>query len=312
MDQNPVYGLETRPDAACGGVVTLGNFDGVHRGHQRIVQTARQVARAAGLPAVAVTFEPPPERILHPEHDPQRLVPANVKLRRLREAGADHVLTVRTDRVLLEMSPKEFVEQVLVADLRPRHVVEGQNFYFGLARSGNVQTLRRAGDVHAFDVHTVEPLCVELPDGTQRVSSTLIRRLITAGRVEDAATCLGRPFALFGRVVAGSGRGRLLEFPTANLDCGDQAWPGDGVYAGRARAGERWFPAAVSVGAKPTLGPAPRTIEAHLIDADGDYYEREMEVELIRRLRPQQRFENEQRLRAQIAEDVDRVRQLRG
>lgn len=214
--------------------------------------------------------------------------------------------------MLLGLSPEEFIEQVIVKTFDPRHIVEGRNFFFGLARSGNVSTLQRSGERNGFSVEVVEPQRLDLPEGSVRVSSTLIRRLVGEGRIEDAARCLGRGFALFGDVVTGQGRGRVLEFPTANLDCGDQIVPADGVYAGRACVTGTEFPAAVSIGEKPTLGPEERTIEVNLIGAEGSFYGRRIAVRLVKRLRDQEKFENIEALKAQIAKDVEHVRELCG
>ena len=225
-------------------------------------------------------------------------------------SGAGFVAAARVDRALLSLAPEEFIEQVIVKVFAPRHVVEGRNFFFGLARSGNVRTLQDAGDSNGFAVEVIEPEQLDLPEGLVRVSSTLIRRLIGEGRVEDAARCLGRAFTLFGDVVSGQGCGRALKFPTANIDCGDQITPADGVYAGKAVARGEEYPAAVSIGVKPTLGVHERTIEAHLVGAEGSLYGRRIAVRLLKRLRDQERFDSVEALKAQIAKDVQHVRQL--
>jgi riboflavin kinase/FMN adenylyltransferase len=211
------------------------------------------------------------------------------------------------------MSPDEFVEKVIARCVGPLHVVEGRNFFFGLGRSGNVDTLRRLGKDKGFAVHVVEPVVLEHMGGPHRVSSTMVRQLVREGNVEAAATCLARPFTLSGRVIPGQGHGRLLEFPTANLDPGRQVLPADGVYAGRARVGDEQFVTAISIGNKPTLGPAAESVvEAFLIDADGDYYGREMSLAFAARLRGQERFEDIEALKGQIAKDVARVRDICG
>jgi len=303
------------PASARGGVLTIGNFDGVHVGHQRIVAAARRRADEAGVAAVAMTFEPPPVAVLRPDQAPRRIVPADVKCRLLRDAGADWVVVATAEPRLLRLEPGDFIDEVIVGRFAPRALVEGPDFSFGRRRRGNVTMLAEAGAAAGFEVHVAEPVSVELPGGARPVSSTLIRELVRDGRVEEAARCLGRDFALHGRVVGGQRVGRALEFPTANLDAGDQVIPGDGVYAGRAEVAGQRFVAAVSIGTKPTLHDAPgapRVIEAFLLDAAGDYYDETMVLTFVRRVRGQERFESVEVLKAKIAEDVARVRNICG
>jgi len=315
MDENCIMGLEALPEAVRSCVLTIGNFDGVHVGHQRILARARSLAEAAGATAVAMTFEPPPDLVLRPADPPQRILPAEQKLRLLRAAGAEAVVVARADDALLSMRPAEFIEHVIVRRFAPRHVVEGPNFRFGRRRSGTVETLRQAGPSWGFEVHVAEPVVVDLGGSAETVSSTLVRGLVMAGRVADAATCLGRPFALYGRIVSGLHFGRILEFPTANLSSGEQVCPGDGVYAGRAAIGATTYPAAVSIGTKPTLtdgSEAHRCIEAFLLNAEGDFYDEDMALSFVCRLRDQERFDGIEALRAQIDKDVARVREICG
>ncbi len=315
-----VKGLESLPPEARGGVVTIGNFDGVHIGHQRILLQSRTLAVGAGRGGVsaghapsavtAITFEPLPEAVLHPEAAvPPLVYPVRHNCQRLLDGGADVVVVVHTTGELLALSPREFVE-LMVRHAQPQHVVEGADFFFGRGRTGDVATLGRMGAEMGFSVAVVDPVVLNLPEGQRRVSSTLIRQMLAEGRVEDANYCLGREFALYGLVVAGEGRGRSLDFPTANLRLFGQVVPGDGVYAGKADIEGRTFLAAVSIGNKPTFPNAPRTIEAFLIDAHGDFYNRPMSVSLLHRLREQRKFENIDSLRNQIARNVENVRKL--
>jgi riboflavin kinase/FMN adenylyltransferase len=296
-------------------VLTIGNFDGVHLGHRRIVELARTLAgeRGGGRAVVAMTFEPPPDLVLRPENPTQRVVPPAVKGRLLLEAGCDYVVTAKADRALLGLEPAEFIRQVIVGRFAPRHIVEGPNFFFGRRRAGDIETLRSAGAAAGFEVYVAEPVRLELGAalGHEVVSSTLIRRLVAAGRVQDAARCLGRAFALYGPVVAGAGVGRKLGFPTANIAAGEQVCPGDGVYAGWAEIEGRRYAAAVSVGTRPTFGEdVSRTIEAFLLDASGDLYDRDMVLGFVRRLRDQRRFDGPEALTAQMAKDVEEVRRI--
>lgn len=311
-EQRVVHGLEAVGRPLRGGVLTIGNFDGVHRGHRAILQTARSLADAEGRPVTALTFEPPPDLVARPSDEPRRLTPAAQKCALLLEAGADCVVVAATTRELLAMTPRAFIAEVVVGRFAARHVVEGRNFFFGHARQGTVETLRQASAANGYVCHVVAPVMAELPAGPTRVSSTLIRRLVAGGEVADAARCLGRDFVLYGTVVAGRGHGRVLEFPTANLEPGEQVVPADGVYAGRAEVGGTNFAAAISVGRKPTFGPGERTIEAYLVGAAGDYYGRAMALSFAARLRDQRTFADADSLRGQIAKDVVRVREICG
>ena len=308
-----IQGWEHLPAGAWSCVLTIGNFDGVHLGHQLILRTARAIADSERLPCVAMTFEPPPDRILRPRDVPQRITPPGVKCELLRQAGADSAVLVETTAKFLAAPPERFVEEVVVGRVAARHVVEGENFFFGRGRAGGIQTLRQAGQERGFTVHSVPPVLLDIAGREERVSSSLVRRLVLAGRVEDATRCLGRAFTLYGCVVPGEGHGRLIEFPTANLEPDEQIVPADGVYAGLAEVDEARFPAAISIGNKPTLGPGRgRFIEAFLIGASGDYYNRRMALRFVARLRGQERFTGLKALREQIAEDVKRVREIVG
>jgi riboflavin kinase/FMN adenylyltransferase len=299
------------PSSARGCALSVGNFDGVHAGHRRMLELARSLAGAAGAAVVVMTFDPLPEHVLRPDDVPPLLTPPQQRFRLLREAGADVVAVWRPDEELLAMSPEQFVERA-VRPWRPRWMVEGPDFRFGRGRSGDADALRELGARRGFDVCIAEPATVDLDGAEQRISSTLVRRLVSAGRVEDAARCLDRPFTLHGTVIAGAGQGRILEFPTANLETGGLVTPADGVYAGRAELGGRAYAAAVSVGSKPTLGPAERTVEAFLLDAEGPFYDEDMALSFLRRLRDQRRFGGAEELKAQIAKDVERVRDISG
>jgi riboflavin kinase/FMN adenylyltransferase len=310
MQERSLKGLDSLPEAVRGCVLTIGNFDGVHVGHQRILRRARDVATAENLPVVALTFDPPPEVALGLVTAPQTLTPAEVKCRLLLEAGADWVVTASADRAMLELTADDFVRGLLLPLFAPRHIVEGQDFLYGRQRGGNVSTLIAEGIEAGFVVHVVDPVMLRVGGDDVRVSSTFIRRLLLEGRVEDARHCLGRPFAMRGEIVKGDGRGRALEFPTANLNASGLICPGDGVYAGAARIEPREYPAAISIGSKPTFAGAERTVEAFLLDASGDLYSRAMELSFLSRLRSQERFPSAEALKAQIARDVERVREL--
>ena len=311
LDPRCLDGLHQVTPRQRDGVLTIGNFDGVHLGHQRILATARSLADRDGLAVVAMTFEPLPEAVLQGNPPPLRLVPHEVRCRLLLRYGADYVLTLGADTGLLGMPPRQFAQELVLERLAPREMVEGHDFMYGRGRAGNINTLRAFGAEAGFEVHVVEPVSIELADGKRRISSTLIRQLVLKGDVAQARLCLGRPFALYGDVIPGQGHGRVLEFPTVNIDPREQIVPLDGVYAGRARVAERRFRAAVSIGHKLTLGPTPqRYVEAFLLDAAGDFYSQPLELELVARLRDQQRFDGIEALKRQIAADVEQVRSI--
>jgi len=311
-DASIIHGLPNVPQRLTGCALTIGNFDGVHLGHQRILNVARERARASGTALVAMTFEPPPDLVLRPQDPPKRLTPVDRKCRLLLDGGAGAVVIVEPTADLLSLTPEDFVQDVIIQQLAPWYVVEGPNFFFGRGRSGTIETLRTFGRRHCFEVDEVDALDVGLAEGRRRVCSTLIRSLIAAGRVADAAHCLGRPYTLFGTVIAGEGRGRVLAFPTANLPVGEQVTPADGVYAGWAEIGDERFVTAISIGAKPTFHEdTPTAIEAFCLDADqARFYDQPMALRFLSRLRAQESFDGLESLQAQIEEDVRRVRQL--
>lgn len=312
MDSRCIYGLENVPDQVKGCVLTIGNFDGVHLGHQLILSTARKLADTENAPVVAMTFDPPPDLVLRPDDLPQRILPLAQRTERLICRGADYVVIAKADMQLLGMSPQAFENEIILETFAPRHMVEGDNFFYGSRRGGNVETLRQAGKTNGFDLHVVESVFEEIEGEALRVSSTLIRGLLLAGKVEAAAVCLGKEFALYGKIVHGHGRGRSLDFPTANLDAGEQILPADGVYAGWAQIGEHEWPAAISVGSQPTFKDGVRAVEAYILGPGGDYYDQEMVLRFASRVRALKQFEGSDQLKAQIAKDVKRVRELCG
>ena len=290
--------------------MTLGNFDGVHLGHQCILASAGALADAEGMPVVAMTFDPPPDLVLRPDDQPQRITLAARKAALLCDCGADYVVTARTDMALLALSPEKFVREILVGHFAPRHIVEGNNFFYGRRRAGDVRNLRNSGVECGFTVHLAESVVADFGDGPLQISSTLIRGMLLRGRIEPAARALGRRFEICGTVVEGMQRGREMNYPTANIDPGQQIIPGDGVYAGVAIVDESEYPAAISIGDQPTFGDAGRTIEAFLLDVDGCFYGKVMTLGFEARLRDQARFESPAELADQMRKDVERVREI--
>jgi riboflavin kinase/FMN adenylyltransferase len=288
-------------------VLTLGNFDGVHLGHQAIVRRAVDEARAVGGQVVTLTFHPHPVAVLAPDKAPPLLQPLHDRLALLRDLGADVVVIQRFTPAFAALDPEEFVRDYLGAHLELLHVVVGHNVSFGRARAGTVETLRTLGARHGFAVDAVGPVTV----GEAQVSSTALRRLVAAGDVRRARALLGRPFTLRGRVVLGEQRGRTLGFPTANLHQRPGVLlPADGVYAVRAKLDGWARPAVLNVGVRPTFGMLRRTVEVYVLDFDGDLYGRWLSLELVERLRGEQRFPGPDALREAIAADVTRAREV--
>jgi riboflavin kinase/FMN adenylyltransferase len=291
-------------------VVVIGNFDGVHLGHQHVLARAQEVAAERSLTVVAVTFDPHPMAVLRPEHAPVQLTTIEARAELLTAAGADHVLAVPFDRDMAGWSPEHFIQRVLVDTLHAAAVVVGANFRFGSRASGDVATLRAAGETSGFEV-----VGLALDGGPMVWSSTYVRQCLAAGDVAGAAEALGRPYAVRGTVVRGDERGRELGFPTANVPTdGLTAAPADGVYAGwlrRLDTGEV-YPAAISVGTNPTFdGVRYRRVESYVLDrVDLELYGVEVEVSFVERLRGMVAFESVDKLVAQMNDDVDRAREI--
>ena len=285
-----------------GSAIALGNFDGVHLGHQALLTEARRNGRPTVL-----TFDPHPAKVLQPDMGPKLIEPL---ARRLERFAAMGVVATVVQPFTLEYArtPATEFERMLLEVARPAHVVVGHDFTYGTRRSGSIETLRAASERHGIALHVVPPVTV---DGLV-VSSTKVREYLLAGRVAQAARLLGRPFDLDGQVVEGQRRGRTLGFPTANLALQGELSPATGIYATRVRllGEERAFAGAASLGFNPTFGDTGCTLEIHLLDFEGDLYGKTLRVEFLERLRPEMRFDSLEALQAQIGRDVERVRQL--
>lgn len=293
-------------------VVVIGNFDGVHLGHQHVIGRAREVAEEAGVRLVAVTFDPHPMAVLRPEHAPLTLTSIEARCALLAEAGADDVLVIPFSREIAAWTPAEFISRVVVEALHAQTVVVGANFRFGNRAAGDVATLTAAGVADDF---TVEGIALD--GGPQVWSSTYVRTCLLAGDVEGAAEALGRPYSVMGTVVKGEQRGRDLGFPTANVPTQGIAAPADGVYAGwlhLLEAGAEPFPAAISVGTNPTFqGVRDRRVEAYVLDrTDLDLYGAPVEISFVARIRGMVTFEGIDALVETMKGDVDQTRKLLG
>jgi len=292
--------------------VAVGVFDGVHLGHQRILERAVAIAREQRVRCVVLSFDPHPDLVLSPRFEAMPpLTPLPEKRERLLALGASELEILPFTRELAALAPEEFVDRALVARHHPVALVVGENFALGRGRAGNVQRLREIGAARGFEVVPVPLLELE----GAPVSSTRIRGLLAAGRVAEAARLLGRRYGLTGTVVRGDAIGRTLGYPTANLRLHEErVVPGDGIYAVWARsAGEReWRAAAMSVGIRPTFGGQVRTLEVHVIGWSGDLLGASMEVEFAEWLRPERRFETREALIAAMDDDVAETRRRLG
>jgi len=294
-----------KPSLYRGGYVSIGNFDGVHRGHRKITERVRGLADADGVPAVIMTFDPHPLALLRPGHVPPSLTTLEHKAALLELAGATCVVAYPTDRKLLQLTPEEFFDAVIVAELQAKGIVEGPNFCFGKDRKGDIGTLQDLCRLRGVALHVAEPV-----GGEAMVSSSAIRSLIDEGRLAEAVELLGHPYRLRGEVVGGARRGQTIGFPTANLARIETLLPRDGVYGGIARIDGRSFAAAINIGPNPTFDESQRKVEVHLIDFTGDLYGCWLDVDLLQRLRETRKFESRDELVRQISLDVAAARGL--
>jgi len=293
-----------------GAVVPLGNFDGVHRGHQVLIGQAADFATALEAPVVALTFEPHPRTFFVKDTAPFRLTSPAAKTRLLARYGVQAVLAQRFDPDFAAVAAEDFVDGILVAGLRARHVVCGYDFTFGARRSGNVDLLQRMGADRGFAVTVVPPVMRE----GEIYSSTRIREALRAGMVREAADLLGHPWEIEGVVEEGDKRGRTIGFPTANVRLGEYLRPRFGVYAVRAAVEENgewvWHDAVANLGRRPTFGKLQENFEVHVLGFDGDLYGRTMRVALVDFIRPEMKFAGLEALKSQIAADRETAREI--
>lgn len=298
--------LNNLPDRLRRGAVAIGNFDGVHRGHARIVQRLLALAQRLPGPAIVFTFDPQPAAILRPEAVPPPLTWLDRKVELLAQLGVEAVIAYPTDRALLQLGAREFFDQIIRQRLDAHALVEGPNFFFGHDRAGNIETLgdfcREAG----ITLEVSPPLEV----GGQIVSSSRIRRLVAEGAVGEARQLLTQPYRIRGRVVHGAGRGASLGFPTANLQEVSTLLPGEGIYAGRAWVDGQAWPAAISLGPNPTFDEGRLKVEVHVLDFQGDLYERSVEVDFLDRLRDIVRYTAVEDLLQQMHQDLEATRNV--
>jgi riboflavin kinase / FMN adenylyltransferase len=290
-------------------VVTIGAFDGVHRGHQTLLRRAVDAARAREVRSAAVTFDPHPMAVVRPGTEPPSLQTLEDRVASLYEAGVDLVLVLEFTREVATLEPEVFLERVLVDRLEAVKVVVGTNFRFGHRAAGDVVSLAEGGERHGYATEAVTLLELE----GEPISSTSIRQRLAAGDVAWSARALGRPHAVVGEVVAGDGRGRTIGVPTANIEPDPGlVVPANGVYAGHASDGERRWPCVTNVGTRPTFDGTSVTVETHLLDADLDLYGRRLRVGFEHRLRGERKFSGPDELVTQIRRDLDEARDRLG
>jgi len=305
-----VFGSAACTPPLAEAAVAVGNFDGVHLGHAEIARRLVAAARARGVPAVALTFDPHPATLVRPDAAPRPLTTPARRADLLLALGLDAVLVQPADAVLVGLSAEAFYGEILRRRLGAVAIVEGQDFRFGAGRRGDVALLARLAAADGVTVEVVEPVA---RDGGP-VSSSRLRALLAAGDVAAAASLATAPYRLSGTVIAGARRGAGLGFPTANLGGLATLLPAEGVYAARATvagdvaaAGRRWYPAAVNVGPAPTFGVTAAVVEVHLIGFAGDLYGTTLDVDFLARLRDTQRFASVEELKSQLAADVERA-----
>jgi riboflavin kinase/FMN adenylyltransferase len=286
-----------------GGAVAIGNFDGVHKGHARIVEQLRAEAQRVHGPAVIFTFDPHPVRLLRPQQAPPPLTWTDRKGELLARLGVDAMLAYPTDEALLALSPEAFFQKVVHEGLAAKALVEGTNFYFGHRRAGNVARLAELATAAAITLEVVPPLELE----GEVVSSSRIRELLAHGDVATASTLLTAPYRLRGLVVHGAGRGARLGFGTANLEGVDTMIPAVGVYAGACELDDKAWPAAIHIGPNPTFGENARKIEVHLVGWSEPLYGKTLEVDILQRLREVTKFATIEALLAQLHADVQQA-----
>jgi riboflavin kinase/FMN adenylyltransferase len=304
-----IRGLHNLRERHRGCVATIGNYDGVHLGHQHMLAAVRARADALGVPAAVITFEPTPREFFEGPTAPSRLTRLREKLQALELYGVDRVLVLRFDRRMQGMAATEFVDRLLVEGLGVRHVVVGHDFHFARRREGTIATLRDAGARHGFTVQEVDQFLLQ----GERVSSSLLREALNWGDLDRAGRLLGRPYRMAGRVRRGQQLGRTLGYPTANLALHRKVVPLWGIFAVRVHgAGLVDHPAVVSLGTRPTINGTDPLLEVHVFDFDGDLYGRYLNVDFVQRLRDEQKFDSLDALVAQMHRDAAAARTILG
>ena len=304
---NDIYELEEPFEKA---VVTIGNFDGVHKGHQAILHQVIEKAEAIGGTSVAVTFEPHPIRVLKKNGQPPLITLFEQKTELISQTGIDVLICIRFDETFAAITARQFVEDILVRRIGTRAIIIGEDYAFGRNREGNVEFLREYGKTLGFDVIVAQWISDTFHAG-ERISSTRVREVVTAGNVEEAWHLLGRYYQVRGRVVSGRNRGgKLLGFPTANIHLTDELCPKTGVYAVTVTCKDRKYNGVANIGYSPTFDDNVFTVEVHILDFSDDIYNEPIRVNFIRRIRDEAKFENIEALIRQIRKDIEVGREI--
>lgn len=304
-----IRGIHNLSQAPHGCVLTIGNFDGVHRGHQALLQGLRAEGRARGLPVVVMIFEPQPLELFAADKAPARLTRLREKLRYLAESGVDYVVCLRFDRRFAALTAQTFISDLLVKRLGVQFLAVGDDFRFGAGRQGDFLLLQKAGAEFGFDITSTQTFC----HGGVRISSTAVRQALAEDNLEQAENLLGHPFIISGRVVHGDELGRTIGFPTANLPLRRQVSPVKGVYAVEVMGlGDKPLPGVANIGTRPTVAGVRQQLEVHLLDVVMDLYGRHIDVVLRKKIRNEQRFASLDELKAQIARDELTAREFFG
>ncbi|MTH45052.1 bifunctional riboflavin kinase/FAD synthetase [Intestinirhabdus alba] len=295
-----IRGIHNLSQAPHGCVLTIGNFDGVHRGHRALLKELQEEGRRRGLPVMVMIFEPQPQELFATEKAPARLTRLREKLRYLAECGVDYVLCVRFNRRFAALTAQAFIGELLVERLGVRFLAVGDDFRFGAGRAGDFLLLQKAGARYGFDVASTRTFC----ESGVRISSTAVRQALAQDDLAAAENLLGHPFTLSGRVVHGDALGRTIGFPTANVPLRRQVSPVKGVYAVEVMGlGEKPLPGVANIGTRPTVAGVRQQLEVHLLDVVMDLYGRHIDVVLRKKIRNEQRFASLDELKAQIARD---------
>jgi riboflavin kinase/FMN adenylyltransferase len=296
-----IKGIENLKRPFRNPVVTLGNFDGIHLGHQRIFEKVKEEAGKIHGESVVITFEPHPLKILYPEQCPPLLTPFKKKMMLIEKAGVDKVLCIEFNKTFADISPSEFVKNVLVEKVKVKKIIVGYNYRFGRGKSGNVEFLKENCAPFGIDVEVVDALIAM----DTIVSSSKIRELIKEGEVEKASALLGRNYPVIGRVIEGTKKGHNLGFPTANLDMTEELYPKPGVYAVRVKWKHQWLNGLANIGFNPTFDANALSLEVHILNFDCEIYGDEIQVYFIKRIRDEIRFSSIKELIGQIRKDIE-------
>ncbi len=299
-------GLENIEKPLENTIITIGNFDGVHKGHQELLGLAIKKAYETGCTPIACTFDPHPVKYMNPENHPPVITPHEQKKELIKKYGIQNILTIKFSEKFANISAHDFIEGILSNKLGARYVVVGRDFKFGKNRTGNIETLREYGKKYGFEL--ILPDWIKFDD--QRISSTLIRQAVSQGEMEKARSMLGRYYQIKGKVVHGRKRGDKIGFPTANLDLVDELCPKMGVYSVIAELNEKKYSGVANIGYSPTFDDHKFTVEVHFLDFKGDLYEKDIKVNFIKRLRGEIKFSGIDELSKQITKDVQNTKKI--